>query len=117
MNNITINEDGLKIPYNCIIPANVERKDWLGSGKIGTVLVPDYIWGVSVKKAGFIHDWCYDNQIGKKLADEIFLFNLIKLIENANLSYIIKTNAKIIANYYYNAVRLFGQSAYDKCKK
>lgn len=108
----------LSIPAGCVIPANdVELKDWLGSGKIGTLLVPDYIWNISVKKAGFIHDWCYENQIGKKTADKMFLHNMKVLIQNSDHSKAIKDNAEIVAYYYYQAVNWFGNSAYNRCKK
>jgi hypothetical protein len=107
----------LTIPFGCKIPANVERKDWLGSGKIGTLLVPDYIWGISMKKAGYIHDWCYQHQVGKKKADKMFLHNMNVLIDNAIIHPAIKSNAMIVAKYYYQAVNWFGGSAYKRCKR
>jgi len=107
----------LSIPAGCKIPANVELKDWLGSGKIGTLLVPDYIWNISMKKAGYIHDWCYQYQVGKKKADKMFLHNMNVLIDNAILPKAIKDNARIMAKYYYYAVKFLGHSAYNKCKK
>ena len=110
-------ENGLKIPDGCIIPANVERKDWLGSGKIGTWLVPDYIFFISMKKAGYIHDWCYDNQIGKKLADKMFLHNMKVLIKQSSTSKAVKDNAMSVAWCYYQAVNWFGYRAYNRCKK
>lgn len=108
---------GLKIPEGCHIPANVERKDWLGSGKIGTWLVPDYIFTISMKKAGYIHDWCYENQVPKKTADKIFLHNMKVLIDNSGCCLAVRDNAKIVAYYYYQAVNWFGKSAYNRCKK
>jgi hypothetical protein len=107
----------LSIPAGCKIPANVERKDWLGSGKIGTLLVPDYIWNISMKKAGYIHDWCYSFQMPKKTSDKMFLHNMQVLIDNSLYSKAIKDNAKIVAKYYYYAVKFLGHSAYNKCKK
>ena len=117
MNNIITNKDGLKLPYCCIIPANVERKDWCGSGKIGTWLVPDYLFGISIKKAGFIHDYMYDHQFNKKLSDKVFLHNMKQLIKNWYGSKAIKDNANIIAYYYYQAVNWFGYFAYNRAKK
>ena len=108
---------GLKIPPGCVIPANVERKDWLGSGKIGTWLVPDYIFFVSMKKAGYIHDWCYEKQIGKKTADKMFLHNMKVLIRESTMPLACKENAYIVAYWYYQAVNWFGYAAYNRCKK
>ena len=113
---IVLNKDGLKLPSRCEIPANVERKDWLGSGRIGTFLVPDYIFTISMKKAGYIHDWMYQFQFNKKQADEIFYFNMKRLIELSNHCKAIKDNAIIIARYYYFAVKWFGNGAYNRCK-
>ena len=113
---IVLNKDGLKLPSHCIIPENVECKDWLGSGKIGTWLVPDSIFPISMKKAGFIHDWMYQFQFNKKQADEIFYFNMKRLIDNSDYCKAIKDNARIIAKYYYLAVKWFGNRAYNKCK-
>jgi len=107
----------LIVPDGCIIPANVERKDWLGSGKIGTWLVPDYIFTISMKKAGYVHDWCYQNQIGKKKADKIFIHNMKVLINQSGHGKAIRDNALIVAYYYYQAVNWLGKSAYNRCKK
>lgn len=109
--------NGIKIPDGCVIPKSAERRDWLGSGKIGTWLVPDYIFCISMKKAGFIHDWCYENQIPKKTADKMFLHNMKVLIGLSDSCLAIRDNAKIVAYYYYQAVNWFGSSAYNRCKK
>ena len=114
MNIKIVTRNELKMPECVKIPINVEDNDWLGSGRLGTFLVPDVIFGISLKKAGYIHDKCYELQIGKQLADDLFLHNMRVLIcRDYNL--IIRASALELAETYYYAVCKFGQKSYDKC--
>ena len=72
-------KSGLKMPAWLTIPHNVESKDWLGSG-LCQYLVPDYICGISMKKAGYVHDKMYESQYPKALCDNIFKYNMKYLI-------------------------------------
>lgn len=65
-------KNGLKMPAWLTIPHNVESKDWLGSG-LTQYLVPDYICGISMKKAGYIHDKCFEAGYPFDLCNEMFL--------------------------------------------
>lgn len=105
----------LRIPTGITIPADVESHDWLGTGGIGTFLVPDYIFGISMKKAGYIHDKMYEAQYPKEECDDTFRYNMFALIENSGKSLIIRSNAREIADFYYHMVDWFGQAAYDAC--
>ena len=106
----------LRIPAGITIPDDVESHDWLGTGKIGTLLVPDSILGISMKKAGYIHDKMYEAQYPKEFCDKIFRYNMNVLIQNSGKSMIVRSNAREIAQFYYLMVDWFGQSAYDACK-
>lgn len=108
-------KNGLKMPNWLVIPTNVEKKDWLGSGWT-QYLVPDYICGISMKKAGYIHDKCFEAQYPFNLCNEIFLYNMKHLIkQDKNL--IFRTTALTICKLYYWGVKYKGRKYYDACKK
>lgn len=74
-------------------------------------LVPDTMWGLNVKKAADIHDYMYYWAIWpRKLADKIFLDNMLHII-NYKGGYL-KYARRIRAHTYHSAVRLFGSSCY-----
>ena len=78
-------------------------------------LIPDTIYLVSIREACCIHDYMYS--VGKtadykKKADNIFLQNMYKIIENNNKWYYPTFLAKRRARTYYLSVKLFGDGAY-----
>ena len=57
-----------------------------GPGKIGDWFVPDTMYGESVVLACIIHDWMYGegkDEIDKRIADRVFLWNMTVLIQDA----------------------------------
>jgi hypothetical protein len=98
-----------------------------GPGGLGDFLVPDRLdwpwpWGLSIKKACRIHDYMYhvgETRADKKLADEVFLNNMIRIINNARKTWFgrqrFKQRLKRAEAYYY-AVHRFGGPAYWKGK-
>lgn len=108
-------KSGLKMPNWLVIPTNVENNDWLGSGWT-QYLVPDYICGISMKKAGYIHDKCFEAQYPFHVCNEVFLYNMKYLIkQDKNL--IFRTTALTICKLYYLGVKYRGRKYYNKCKK
>ena len=104
---------GLKIRFGFEFPLDVEDRDWAGTGKFGTWLVPDYICGISIKKSACVHDDCYEHGLteeDKRQADEAFRYNLDKQIANCDLS--LRTSASATAWAYYVVVDLFGDNAF-----
>lgn len=86
-----------------------------GPGGLGDYLVPDTLWGLSVRKACNIHDWEYHfgkTQQDKKVADENFLDNMIRLIQAANGWRVLMWLRKRRARKYYKAVRDYGGPFY-----
>lgn len=81
-------------------------------GLIG-LLVPDTIWGLSIKAACNIHDWMYavgETIEDKKEADRVFLNNMLRLIDNG--WWWLKKPRIIRARTYYNAVKICGGPAF-----
>ena len=76
-------------------------------------LVPDTVYGLSIRPACNIHDYMY--QVGileeeKKFADLMFLDNMVKIINKA--TYLLRYVRKCRANEYYLAVKLKGDSSF-----
>jgi hypothetical protein len=115
MNNtdVIIIKNNLKRPAWLIIPRNVEKFDWVGTSW-NQYLVPDYICFISIKKCAYIHDKMYEAGYPKELCDEVFHYNMNKLIE-LKCSLMLKPSAYATAGLYYLAVKNFGQSAYENC--
>lgn len=80
-----------------------------GAG-ITTSLVPDNLLGLNISKACNIHDYMYEQGINKKQADDIFLKNMISIINKESNSLVLKRLRKAKAYIYYFAVKLFGSS-------
>ena len=107
------NELNLLLPVGFRLPKDVEKKDWAGSGKFGTLVVPDYICGVSIKKSACIHDRMYEigkTKRDKKQADNIFYKNMMNQIKECDLA--LKPTAKSTVWIYYKAVVWFGDNAF-----
>lgn len=83
-----------------------------GPGKIGDWLVPDTVYGLSIKAACFIHDYMY--AIGttpqeKEIADQIFLNNMLLIIGRKTTTFPVigkqlRTLRRWRAMSYYSAV-------------
>lgn len=108
-------KSGLKMPNWLVIPTNVENNDWLGSG-VTQYLVPDYICGISMKRAGYIHDKMFEAQYPFDVCNEVFLYNMRVLIkQDKNL--IFRNTAMAVSKLYYWGVKYKGRKYYDKCRK
>jgi len=90
-----------------------------GPGGLGDYLVPDTMWGLSVKRACEIHDWEY--KYGKTLQDKInadnnLRDNLVRLIK-AQDSWGWLENLRLRrAQTYYEMVKNFGGPSFWKDK-
>lgn len=54
-----------------------------GPGELGSLLVPDTLWGLSIKPACDIHDWCFAvwyDQEGFGLANNLFNANMQRIV-------------------------------------
>lgn len=86
-----------------------------GPGGLGDYLVPDKLWGLSVKLACQIHDWQY--HYGVTLQDKIdadlnFRDNMVRIIKAQNSWGIIENLRLNRARIYYEAVKNFGGPAF-----
>ena len=73
-------------------------------------MVPDNILGERITAAADIHDWMYHEHIDKRVADQLFLRNLIEIIDTGELSDIPRLE---IAMKYYQAVSFWGHDAFN----
>ncbi len=83
-----------------------------GPGGIGDFLIPDTIYGLSVKPACKIHDWMYtiyNDEAGFKLANQVFLDNMIRINNKSTKWWLLKLIRMRRILKYYRAVRDFGR--------
>jgi len=95
-----------------------------GPGGIGDYFIPDTIWGIYIRPACKIHDFQYhfgDTEKDKKDADDTFLNNMIRIIEDTEftplarsfgINKVIRFLAKKTAQKYYFFVSYFGGPAF-----
>lgn len=98
-------------------PISERRQVCNGCGSKGwsNLLVPDYMWGISIREACDIHDWMYQEgqELEDKLrADRVFLNNLLRLIDARSKSRVLKFLRRRRARTYYLAVKYFGGDAF-----
>lgn len=97
-------------------PRVTEIAGGCGPGEIGDWIVPDRVWGVSIKDACKIHDWMYwigRTKEDKEEADRVFLNNMLRLIEAYDgWSRVLNGFRRYRAVTYYNAVRDLGGPAF-----
>lgn len=95
----------------------IQRKDICnGCGAKGGVdYVPDTMYGLSVKEACDIHDFCYHIGMDRWEADIMFYSNMRKLINRGSRWLRWLRNRR--AYTYFKAVRIFGKKAYDKSNR
>ena len=95
-----------------------QRKDvtiGCGPGRFGSRLVPDRLWGLSIKEACNIHDWMYHTGAAiedKDEADRVFLNNMLRLIDSAGGLWPVVALRRHAAAKYYRAVADFGGPAF-----
>ena len=90
-----------------------------GTAGLGDFLVPDTIWGLSVREACRIHDWMYvfgETIADKDEADRVFLNNMLRLIQARNSCRLLTGLRRVRARTYYRAVRMFGGPAFWRGK-
>ena len=90
-----------------------------GPGGLGDYLVPDTLWGLSIRQACQIHDWQYHWGVtieDKIKADLNLRDNMVRIIK-AQDSWGILENLRLTkARIYYEAVKNFGGPAFWKGK-
>jgi hypothetical protein len=78
-------------------------------------LVPDTIYGLNITLACNIHDWMYhegETIADKDTADRVMLNNLLRMIDVARAPFWLRKLRCWRARTYYNAVHLYGGSAF-----
>ncbi len=83
-----------------------------GPGGLGDFLIPDTIYGLSVKPACKIHDWMYtiyNDEAGFKLANQVFLDNMIRINNKSTKWWLLKLIRMRRILKYYRVVRDFGR--------
>lgn len=80
-------------------------------------LIPDTIWGLSIKEACNIHDWAYTTGMtidDKYAADNQFLHNCLALVANAKgfWATMLRPMRRMRAKEYYEAVHLCGDGPF-----
>jgi len=83
-------------------------------------IVPDSLWGVSIKRACCVHDWMYmhgQTQKDKDFADRMFLENMLVLIEESKPNRATRWLRRRSAWTYYEAVHRFGGLVFWDKKK
>ena len=86
-----------------------------GPGGRGDWLVPDTMYGLSVKPACKIHDWMYfmgETIEDKKEADRVFLNNMLRIVVAVTKWWILRKLRIWRAYTYYKAVKQFGGPAF-----
>ena len=89
-----------------------------GAGGWKFDLVPDTVYGLSIKEDCNVHDWMYDQgstEADKDFADDVFLHNMITRINQS--FWLLRPMRRIRVREYYLAVRAFGDSAFWKNKE
>ena len=84
-----------------------------GAGGWKFDIVPDTIYGLNITEECNIHDWMYDQGStaeDKAFADKVLLHNLLVKINDAFV--LLRPLRRIRAYEYYEAVKLFGNSAF-----
>jgi hypothetical protein len=75
-------------------------------------LVPDTLYGLSITEAANIHDFMYAIGHNRKEADDVFLKNMLTLINERGGFF--KHLRRSRAKWYFRAVRWFGGGFYTE---
>lgn len=89
----------------------------IGKTDVGALIVPDTMWGLSVTKAGIIHDFMYHfgkSSKDKEIADQLFLKNLYTIIDDERNSKWLRFLRHKRAGTYYNAVSKMGADSFGR---
>lgn len=118
----TFGRSRLVAPRTYLSASQEEKSKYTnGAGAYGCAwLVPDTMFGLNVSEAANIHDWmyCEGTEFEQKLmADRIFLFNLISIIDSNTtkvflFGFILRMLRRKRAFIYYLAVVLLGWRAF-----
>ena len=85
-----------------------------GPGGFGDWVIPDRMWGLSIKPACMIHDWEYHfgtTSTDKSIADDNFLDNMIRIIIDADGYYTLRwLRRQRAAKYHFFVVHFGGPS-------
>lgn len=87
-----------------------------GTTSIIGALVPDSLLGTDITEVCNIHDYMYGlghKREDRKIADQIFLNNMIEAIEEDQSFFVVKVLRKFKAYLYYLGVRVFGDSTFN----
>lgn len=117
---MAVTQSGLKCPQSYLDASLAERAaicNGCGSAQAKFDLIPDTIYGLCITWACWIHDWMYHHGQtiqDKEVADEVFLSNLVRLIERDTCWWrkLLKPFMRRRALKYYEAVVLFGLDAF-----
>ncbi len=113
--NLRTTEQGLQAPVDYLLATKAYVDGIVnGCGPKGWKIdiVPDTIYGLSIAEACNIHDWMYEFGISlddKRIADDIFLINLNKIIDDRGGFFFIIWLRKQRAQKYYCLVDKFGE--------
>jgi len=83
-----------------------------GPGGLGDFLIPDTVWGLSIKDACKIHDWCFvifNDDAGFKLSNQIFLDNMERINRARSRWGWLRWLRSMRIRKYYRAVSDFGR--------
>lgn len=88
-----------------------------GPGGLGDFLVPDTIYGLSVKPCCAIHDWYYrfypgNTEMDRELADRVFKNNMVRLVTAKTKWWWLKRLRLRRVKTYYSMVRFAGATAF-----
>jgi hypothetical protein len=88
-----------------------------GPGGFGDFLVPDTVWGLSIRDACRIHDWGYRHCEGaseeeRAKHDRILKNNSLRIVDYHTKWSLLKRLRYIRVETYYKMVRAFGAPAY-----
>ena len=88
-----------------------------GPGRIGDWLVPDWAYGLDMRRCCQGHDGGYENpgRLSRKAIDKMFLVCLLKKIAIHEPKY--RRTLVTVAYTYYWAVRVGGWVAWNKCRR
>ena len=86
-----------------------------GPGGVGDRLVPDTVWGLNIKPACMIHDWCFtvfNCEKGFDLSNQLFLDNMLRINKaHTEYSWLRWLRSRRILKYYA-AVHALGRLFY-----
>jgi hypothetical protein len=103
--------------WNMSENAILEVTGGCGPGKAGGYIVPDRVWGLSIKRACRIHDFMYSDlcDATKEEADRVFLDNMRRLIfDGIRWKWLIRLRLRRAKTYYLFVKYGGGTSVADK---